>query len=104
MKSKTVAAFTALFLGGIGIHHFYLGNTIRGVFYLLFCWTFIPMFISFFEALFLFLKDEKDFDLKYNPSKSQSLDKLNQLEKLHELKQKGILSDQEFNEQRSKLL
>jgi len=37
MKSKTTAAILTLFFGGIGIHKFYLGQSIQGVFYILFC-------------------------------------------------------------------
>src|SRR5665647_305696 len=40
-KSKLAAALFALFLGGFGIHKFYLGCTGMGILYLLFCWTFI---------------------------------------------------------------
>lgn len=36
MKNKTTAALLALFLGGIGIHRFYLGKWISSIFYLLF--------------------------------------------------------------------
>lgn len=34
-KDKTVAAILAFFLGGLGIHHFYLGNNDRGLSYLI---------------------------------------------------------------------
>ena len=30
-KNKVVAALLALFLGGLGVHHFYLGSTMAGV-------------------------------------------------------------------------
>ncbi len=36
-KNKLVAALLALFLGGLGIHKFYLGRTGWGIIYLLFC-------------------------------------------------------------------
>ena len=51
-KDPTVALLLCLFLGGIGAHHFYMGNTGIGVIYLLFFWTFIPAFIALVE-LFL---------------------------------------------------
>ncbi|MGM9508565.1 TM2 domain-containing protein [Larkinella sp. GY13] len=37
MKSKSTAALLAFFLGGLGIHKFYLRQTGWGVAYLLFC-------------------------------------------------------------------
>ncbi len=49
-KNPTTAVLLALFLGGIGIHKFYLGQTVIGVIYLIFCWTMIPGIIAFFEA------------------------------------------------------
>ena len=59
------AALLAFFLGGLGVHHFYLGNTLLGVLYLLFCWTFIPAIIAFIEfVVFLCMSDAK-FAAKY---------------------------------------
>jgi TM2 domain-containing membrane protein YozV len=49
-KDPTAAVLLALFLGGLGIHKFYLGQTGLGVLYLIFCWTGIPSLIAFFEA------------------------------------------------------
>ncbi len=64
-KSKLAAGLFGIFLGGFGIHKFYLGKTGMGIFYLLFCWTFIPAVVGFIEGiLFLVMKDE-DFNAKY---------------------------------------
>ena len=41
MKNKTTAALFAIFLGGIGVHKFYLGQAGSGIAHLLFCWMFI---------------------------------------------------------------
>jgi TM2 domain-containing membrane protein YozV len=49
-KDPTAAVLLALFLGGFGIHKFYLGQTGWGVVYLIFCWTGIPAVIAFFES------------------------------------------------------
>lgn len=49
-KDPTVAVLLALFLGGVGAHKFYLGKTVAGIFYILFCWTTIPAWIALFEA------------------------------------------------------
>lgn len=49
-KNPTTAVLLALFLGGLGIHKFYLGQTGMGIVYLLFCWTYIPSIIAFIEA------------------------------------------------------
>lgn len=52
-KSATVAVLLALFLGGIGVHKFYLGQIGLGIVYLLFCWTTIPAWIALVEAFFM---------------------------------------------------
>lgn len=67
MKNKLVAALLALFLGGLGIHKFYLGQIFKGFLYLIFCWTFIPALISFFEAIILLVMSEDNFNKRYNP-------------------------------------
>lgn len=65
-KSKVTAGLLALFLGGFGAHHFYLGQTGLGILYLLFFWTFIPAIVAFFEALVFFFQSDASFDAKYN--------------------------------------
>lgn len=64
-KSRLAAALFALFLGGIGIHKFYLGSVGWGIVYLLFCWTFIPAIIGFIEGILLLVMAESDFNKKY---------------------------------------
>lgn len=62
-KSRIGAALLAIFLGGFGIHKFYLGRTFWGIIYLLFFWTFIPQIIAFIEGiLYLLMSDEKFFE------------------------------------------
>lgn len=63
-KSKIVAGILALFLGGLGIHRFYLGQW-WGIFYLLFVWTFIPPFIALIEAIVFFLTSDASWEQKY---------------------------------------
>jgi TM2 domain-containing membrane protein YozV len=63
-KSKVVAGVLALFLGGLGIHRFYLGQW-WGIFYLLFCWTFIPSIVAFIEGIVFLLSDDASWNAKY---------------------------------------
>jgi len=67
-KDPATAFLLDFFLGGIGIHKFYLGNTTAGIFYLLFCWTSIPGIIAFVE---LFTIAEKTGE--YNRQKAIEL-------------------------------
>jgi TM2 domain-containing membrane protein YozV/ribosomal protein L40E len=64
-KSKLAAALFALFLGGFGIHKFYLGRVGQGVLYLVFCWTFIPSLIGFIEGILFLVMNDNDFNAKY---------------------------------------
>ena len=66
VKSRVLAGILALFLGGLGIHKFYCGRPGLGILYLLFCWTFIPGIIAFFEALiYFFTKSDEEFTTRY---------------------------------------
>lgn len=65
-KNKIVAGLLAIFLGGLGIHKFYLNKGVSGVLYILFCWTYIPSIIGFIEGIIYLLMDEKAFNKKYN--------------------------------------
>ena len=65
-KNKTTVILLALFFGVFGVHRFYLGQTGKGIVYII-----ITPFISWLFALidffgFVFMSDEV-FDRKYNP-------------------------------------
>jgi TM2 domain-containing membrane protein YozV len=64
-KNKTSAALFAFFLGGLGIHKFYLGQTALGILYLVFCWTFIPAIVAFVEGIILIGMSDQEFAQKY---------------------------------------
>lgn len=64
-KSRVAAALLALFLGGLGIHKFYLGRPVWGILYILFCWTFIPSILAFIEAIVYLCTSEEAFAAKY---------------------------------------
>ncbi|WP_290966539.1 NINE protein [Flavobacterium sp.] len=66
MKNRVTALVLTFFLGGIGIHKFYLGQSVQGIFYLLFCWTFIPSILALFQFIGLLLMSDHSFNLKYN--------------------------------------
>lgn len=72
MKDKNAAGILALFLGWLGFHRFYLGQTGLGVVYLIFCWFPLIWLIAFIDAIVLFSMDQQRFDEKYNKSASRS--------------------------------
>ena len=64
-KNRIVAAILAFFLGGFGVHKFYLGRIGWGVSYLLFFWTFIPSIVAFVEFIIYLCTSDEDFARKY---------------------------------------
>lgn len=67
-KSKKVYIILAFFLGDFGIHQFYLRNYKRGILYLLFSWTFIPILISFYDIITAnkYFKKDNNFESNNN--------------------------------------
>ena len=65
LKSRSLAVFLALFLGGIGAHKFYVDKPGVGLLYLLFCWTFLPVLFGFIEAIQYLLMTNEIFQQKY---------------------------------------
>jgi len=106
MKNKTTAAILAFFLGGLGVHRFYLGQSGLGIPYLVFCWTFIPAIIALVDFIVFLTMDEQSFNQKYNDGAGlgQNINTSEELERLYALKEKGGISDQEFQMRKRKLL
>lgn len=63
-RNKTLAGFLALFLGGLGVHRFYLGQW-WGIFYIAFWFTFIPSLVSIVEALVFWFTSDERWNKKY---------------------------------------
>lgn len=72
MRSKTTAAILALFLGGFGVHRFYLGQPILCIVYLLLSWTFIPVFVGLIDFIVLLSYSDQKFNSKYNKTKQET--------------------------------
>lgn len=66
MKDKNIAAILALFLGGMGVHKFYLGRLGAGFLYLIFSWTFIPAMLGLIDFFILALMENDEFNRRYN--------------------------------------
>jgi len=64
-KSRIAAAILAFFLGGFGIHKFYLGQVGLGIVYLVFSWTFVPAIIAFIEFIMYLTMTDEAFNQKY---------------------------------------
>jgi TM2 domain-containing membrane protein YozV len=67
-KNRITAALLALFLGGLGVHKFYLGQSGVGIIYLLFCWTFIPALFALIDFIVLITMNDTSFNQTYGSS------------------------------------
>lgn len=64
--SRLIAIVLAVTMGAFGVHHFYLGDRRRGLKYLLFVWTFVPLFLGLRDAARLVLIDRDQFERTYD--------------------------------------
>jgi TM2 domain-containing membrane protein YozV len=104
MKDKNSAGLLAFFLGGIGVHRFYLKQTGLGFLYLLFFWSFIPAIVAIIDAIIFWTMDINKFNEKYNKGQMPVVNVADELHKLNELKEKGVLTEEEFLKRKSTLL
>ena len=64
-KSKIVAGLLGIFLGGLGIHKFYLNQPGWGILYLVFSFTFIPVVVGFVEGVLYLAMSDQSFAARY---------------------------------------
>lgn len=65
-RNRKMAAFLAIVFGGAGIHKFYLGKPWWGLGYILFSWTFIPIFLGIIEGIRYLILSDQEFENKYS--------------------------------------
>lgn len=65
-KEKLTSGLLALFVGGLGIHKFYLKDDKTGILYLVFCWTGVPAILALIDAINILTMSDDDFNAKYN--------------------------------------
>ncbi|WP_324760082.1 zinc-ribbon domain and TM2 domain-containing protein [Haloarcula sp. GH36] len=64
-KDRVTAGVLGILLGGLGAHHFYLGNVGIGVLYLCFFWTGIPAVVGLIEGILYLSKTDQEFQRAY---------------------------------------
>lgn len=105
MKDKSTALILAFFLGSVGAHHYYLGNTKRGLFYTFLCITLLPAVLAIFDFALLLVMKKNDFHKKYNkefiiePQVDYS-----RMKDLFDLKEKGVINEEEYEREKAKLI
>jgi len=75
-KDKTTAGILGILLGGLGIHHFYLGSTVTGIIELaltiISCG--IGALLGLVEGILLLTMSQEEFDAKYNMREPESVE------------------------------
>jgi len=63
--NKVALVLLTFFLGGLGVHKFYLGKYVQGVIYFLFSWTLIPSIVAFIEFIIYACTSDERLQEKY---------------------------------------
>lgn len=113
MVDKNTTGWLAFLLGGIGVHRFYIGQIGLGFLYLIFCWTFVPAIIGVIDAIVFWTQSDDAFNNSYNKPRQPIYVVNNQatnssiadeITKYHELKEKGVITQSEFDKKKADLL
>jgi len=70
-RHKSTATILSFFFGAFGFQKFYLGEKNKGIFSILFCWTFIPSIVGLIDFIKLAVMNEIKFNDLYNCGKIQ---------------------------------
>ena len=75
-KEKTVAGILGILLGGLGVHHFYLGSTVAGVIEIvLTCVTCgIGYVLGLVEGILILVMSDEEFNQRYNYRTPESME------------------------------
>ncbi len=67
-KQKTVAGILGILLGGLGVHHFYLGSTTAGIIEIVATVVTcgVGALLGLVEGILLLVMSDEDFDKRYN--------------------------------------
>ncbi|MFO7905356.1 MAG: TM2 domain-containing protein [Planctomycetota bacterium] len=74
-KNKVTAGVLGIVLGGLGVHHFYLGSITAGIIVLvLSCCVGLGAIVGLVEGILLLVMSDEEFDAKYNAREPESLE------------------------------
>ena len=73
-KQKVVAGILGILLGGLGIHHFYLGSMGAGIVCLLLSCVGVGPILGLVEGILLLVMPDAEFDAKYNARTPESME------------------------------
>jgi TM2 domain-containing membrane protein YozV len=74
-KDKMVAALLGIFLGGFGVHQFYLGSMVTGVIELVLVLACgLSFVLGLIEGIMILLMSQEEFDARYNRRTPESIE------------------------------
>ena len=73
-KDKMVAGILGILLGGLGIHHFYLGSVGAGVVTLLLSCICVGGILGLIEGIMLLMMSDEEFNARYNARAPESME------------------------------
>jgi TM2 domain-containing membrane protein YozV len=75
-KDKTTAGILGVLLGGLGIHHFYLGSTVTGVIEIVLSVVTcgVGCLLGLVEGILILVMDQNEFDQRYNERTPESIE------------------------------
>ena len=73
-KNKVVAGVLGILLGGLGIHHFYLGSSVAGIICLVTSCIGIGAIIGLVEGVMLLVMSDAEFDARYNSRTPEAME------------------------------
>ncbi len=73
-KSKVVAGVLGILLGGLGVHHFYLGSVGAGVVCIAASCLCVGGLLGLVEGILLLVMSDEEFDAKYNQRVPESME------------------------------
>ncbi|MFN3198463.1 MAG: protein kinase domain-containing protein [Bradymonadia bacterium] len=108
-RSKWMAVFLALVGCVFGIHNWYLGRIARAIGSVLFFWTTVPFWMSIYDVFALSFTSQEAFDETFNPAlielrRGDVGSLAEEIRALHQLKDDGVISQEEFDQLKSRLL
>ena len=113
MKNRLTAGLLAIFLGGFGVHKFYLEQSGIGIIYLLFCWTGIPSIIGLVEGIIMLTQTDEEFKVKQGLDAvvdtggglgGSNFSKADELKKYKDLYDADAITEEEYLNKKKELL
>ncbi len=114
MKNRITAGLLAIFLGGFGIHQFYLGRSDYGILSIIFFWTGIPALIGLYQGIVMLTQSDEDFRQHWNLDEvadttggafgSSSKSKAEELKRYYDLYKDGAITEEEYEQKKKDLL